>query len=166
MRLPETGSSGGWVRAGWSPLGSVWVYSDLAISRVDTRTNKLTQIIPLRGSKAGGDYNGGYLYGGFATFAGGKVWVMTPAGAYEIDPTTNTATRLPIRIKPFRDIDEPEIAAGAGSVWLRTSENHSRPRRRWVQEIDSHLSRPRAAPDSPTPRIPMPPQTHPSVHRW
>lgn len=120
---PGTGSSGD----GCGPLGvdygSVWVYSDTAVSRIDPRTNKLTRIIPLPGGKAGGDYLGGYLFGGFATFAGGKVWLTNPAGVYEIDPTTNTATRLPIRIKPFSLGNEPEITSGAGSVWFRTNDH-------------------------------------------
>lgn len=120
---PGTGSSGD----GCGPLGvgygSLWVYSDTAVSRIDTRTNKLTRIIPLPGGKAGGDYPGGYLFGGSATFAAGKVWVTNPAGVYEIDPTANTATPLPIRIKPFSAGDEAAITSGAGSVWFRTNDH-------------------------------------------
>jgi streptogramin lyase len=102
--------------------GSTWVAGDTAISRIDVQTNKVTQVIPLPGGKASGDYTGGYLYGGYGTVLNGKLWVTNPAGLYEVDPTTNTAILLPIRVKPLSQFGDLYVAAGAGSLWMRTSD--------------------------------------------
>ncbi len=103
--------------------GSVWVYSDNAVSRIDTRTNERTHVVPLPNAKPGGNFAGGYLFGGLGTAAGGNIWVTNGAGVYRIDPRTNTATLLSIKLKPFRDGDEPEIASGADSVWFHVNDH-------------------------------------------
>lgn len=100
--------------------GSLWVAGDYSVSRIDVQTNKVTQVIPLPGGKASGGYPGGYLYGGYGAFAAGKFWVTDPAGLYEIDPTSNTATLLPIHIQAFSQAGDIYVAAAYGSVWLRT----------------------------------------------
>jgi streptogramin lyase len=100
--------------------GSVWAASDTEVSRIDASTNKVVAIVPLPGAKASGEYAGGYLYGGFAAFAGGKAWLTNPAGVYELDPQTNTAKLLRVRIRPMSAVGDIMIAANAKGVWVRT----------------------------------------------
>ena len=101
--------------------GSLWVAGDTAVSRIDTNTNSVSAIIPLTGAKPSGNYPGGYLFGGYGVFAAGKVWVTNPAGLFEIDPTLNTAKLIPIHVRPLSSGGDIDIAAGNGSLWVRTS---------------------------------------------
>jgi hypothetical protein len=103
--------------------GSVWLYSDTAVSRVDPGTNHVTAVIPLPGGKISGGFPGGYSYGGYGVFAAGRFWVANPAGVYVINPATNAAAKLPLKIQPFSQAGDIYIAAGAGSIWVRTSGN-------------------------------------------
>jgi DNA-binding beta-propeller fold protein YncE len=102
--------------------GSLWVYGGRSVSRIDTATNKVTDVIPLPGAKRSSDVIGGYAFGGYAAFAYGKVWVTNPAGLFEIDPTTNVARLLPFRVTPSTRGAIVPVAAGRGSVWLLNSD--------------------------------------------
>lgn len=99
--------------------GTLWVAADTAVSRIDVQTNKVTQVIPLPGGKASGDVAGGYLYGGYGTFAAGKLWLSDAAGIYMVDPAAGTARRLPIHLSALSDFGDIYVVAGAGSVWAR-----------------------------------------------
>jgi streptogramin lyase len=102
--------------------GGLWVAADTAVSRIDVQTNKVTQVIPLPGGKGSGDYNGGFLYGGYGAVMNGKLWVSNPAGLFEIDPARKTATLQPVRVKPLSQFGDLYVAKGAGSLWMRTSD--------------------------------------------
>lgn len=103
--------------------GGLWVAADTAVSRIDVQTNKVTNVIPLPGARGSGSVNGGYLYGNYGAFLNGKLWVSNPVGLFEVDPATNTAKLLPIQIKPLSVGGDLQVAAGAGSLWLRTSDH-------------------------------------------
>jgi DNA-binding beta-propeller fold protein YncE len=118
---PGFDTSGDWKPMGFG-YGTLWVGSDSAVSRVDPDTNHVTAVIPLPAAKANGGYSGGYAYGATAAFAGGKAWVTNAAGIYVIDPQTNTAHLLPIRITPFTNVGDIVIVAAEGKLWVRTSD--------------------------------------------
>lgn len=109
--------------------GGLWVAADTALSRIDVQTNKVTSIIPLPGAKGSGSVNGGYLYGGFGAFLNGKLWVSNPAGLYKVDPRRGTATLLSVRVMPMSTGGDVQVAAGAGSLWMRTGDH-------WVARVD------------------------------
>ncbi|MGN6798135.1 MAG: hypothetical protein ACTHKS_08300 [Gaiellaceae bacterium] len=101
--------------------GGVWVCSDSAVSRIDVLTNKVTEVIPLPNSQISGDVPGGNLGGDYGVVFGGKLWVTNPAGLYEVDPATHTARLLPIKVTPMSEFGDLYVVAGAGSLWMRTS---------------------------------------------
>jgi streptogramin lyase len=115
----DTLKSGGPMGYGY---GSLWDVADTVASRIDVTTDKVTAVVPLPGSKASGDYNGGYLYGDYVAFAAGKVWITNAAGIYVIDPTANIARLLPIPLTPMSQGGDITITVAAGSVWVRTSD--------------------------------------------
>ena len=100
--------------------GSLWVSGDTAVSRIDVNTNKVTRVIPLAGAKPSGDVGGGNLGVDYAAAAGGEVWNANAAGLYEIDPRSNRATLIPIRLKPLAQFGDIPVVTGQGSIWLRT----------------------------------------------
>jgi streptogramin lyase len=99
------------------------VYTASAVSRVDPNRNRVTAVIPLRGSTIGTEHSGGYAEGGYAALTAGRLWVTNPAGLYEIDPSTNTARLHRLRIEPFSEFGDIFISAGNGDLWVRTSDN-------------------------------------------
>jgi hypothetical protein len=102
--------------------GSLWVSGDSSVSRIDVKTNKVSAVIPLPGAQPSGDKPGGYLYANFGVFAFGTFWTSNAAGMYAIDPATNRARQLGIKIKPLSQGGDVQVVAGAGSVWVRTSD--------------------------------------------
>jgi len=101
---------------------SLWLYSDAAVSRIDTDTNRVRAVIPLPASKPSGASAGGYCYGGLGAVANGKLWVSNCAGIYEIDPSTDTARLHRLRVGPFSAGGDIYVTAGNGSLWVRTSD--------------------------------------------
>lgn len=101
--------------------GSLWVSSDTSVSRIDVKTNKVSAVIPLSNAQPSGDKPNGYLYANYGTLAYGTFWDSNAAGLYAINPTTNAAKRLGVRIRPLSQAGDVPVVAGAGSVWLRTS---------------------------------------------
>ena len=103
--------------------GSLWIGSDgdKTVTRIDTATNTVTAVIPLAGAASGTSPGQGYAGGCEMAYAGGKAWYGNPAGIFEIDAATNTATLLPIRIGNLAKWGDIVMTAGAGSVWARTS---------------------------------------------
>lgn len=107
--------------------GSAWLASDASrtVTRISTVTNKVTAVIPLAGAKTQDEAfpnAGGYIDGAQMAFEGGKAWYGNPAGLFEIDPQTNNAKLIPLRMQPFTEWGDIPIVSGAGSVWLRTSD--------------------------------------------
>jgi streptogramin lyase len=103
--------------------GKLWVYTDSAVSSIDPQTNKVSAVIPLPGGKPSGDYADGYLYGGLGALADGKIWVTNAAGLYAVDPAAGTATLAPVKIHAMTDFGDLYVAAGNGSVWVRTGDS-------------------------------------------
>jgi hypothetical protein len=52
---------------------SLWLYSDTAVSRIDTDTNRVRAVILLPASKPSGASASGYCYGGLGAIANGKL---------------------------------------------------------------------------------------------
>ena len=103
--------------------GSVWVYSEAgALARVDPVENRVSAVVPLPGSRPGGTVGRGYLSGGPTAFAGGAVWVADPAGLFRVDPATNRARRVPVRVRPFTEYGLITLAVGDGRVWMRVGD--------------------------------------------
>lgn len=100
--------------------GSLWVSSDTSVSRIDVNTNRVRAVIPLPNAQPSGDKPGGYLYANFGTLAYGTFWDSNAAGMYAIDPGTNTARQIGMKIKPLSQVGDVPVVAGAGSVWVRT----------------------------------------------
>jgi hypothetical protein len=114
--------------------GSAWVGSNTTVARIATATNKVTKVIRLPKAIPGSTVTGGYSAGAHMAFGRRKVWVAVPGGVYAIDPSTNQAQRLSIPIRPFTQWGDIPIVAGAGSVWVRTSD-------RKVVRIDARSGR-------------------------
>jgi streptogramin lyase len=102
---------------------SVWIYSDAAISRISTDTNRVRAIIPLRGGKPSGESVDGYCYGGFGAVVAGRLWVSNCGGIFEVDPSTDTARLHRMRIGPFSQAGDVSLTAGHGSLWVRPSDD-------------------------------------------
>jgi streptogramin lyase len=102
---------------------SLWVYSDTAVSRIDTDTNRVRAVIPLRGAKPSTESATGYCYGGLGAVTDGRLWVSNCAGIYEIDPSTDTARLHRMRIGPLSEAGDVSVTEGSGSLWVRPSEN-------------------------------------------
>jgi streptogramin lyase len=105
--------------AGSACLGSLWTPNGTdGLQRTDLATNA-TQVIPLPG---GHDATGtGYFAANNVACAARKVWVPDGAGLYEVDPATDAATLLPIRIGPFSQQGDVSIVSAGDDVYLRTS---------------------------------------------
>lgn len=101
--------------------GSLWVSSDTSVTRINVKTNKVSAVIPLPNAQPSGDKPNGYLYANFGTLAYGTFWNSNAAGLYAINPTTNAATRLGVKIRPLSQAGDVPVVAGARSVWVRTS---------------------------------------------
>jgi streptogramin lyase len=109
-------------------VGALWLSnSNDVVARVDPATNTVAAVIPLPGGKATTD---GYFSTGRIAFAAGKVWVPAPDGLYQIDPATNTATRLPIALHGFSQLGDVNAIASGNHVFVRTSDTS-------VAEIDA-----------------------------
>ncbi|MDX6440887.1 MAG: hypothetical protein QOE43_616 [Gaiellaceae bacterium] len=104
--------------------GSIWVYSpDDAVIRISVATNRATAVIPLPGAKRANAITHGYLMGGPAAIVGGYVWVVSPAGLYRIDPQSNAAELLSLRVTPFSQWGLPSVSSGPrGTLFVRTSD--------------------------------------------
>jgi streptogramin lyase len=102
---------------------SIWVSADTGVSRIDTATNKVTDVIPLAGGKVSGEVPGGLLGGDYGVFANGKFWDTNAAGIYEIDAATNAVTHLGVVLHPLSVFGDVPIAAADGGVWVRTSDS-------------------------------------------
>jgi streptogramin lyase len=116
-------AGGGGAYLGTAGAGSVWAsdQGSKTVIRIDTATNKVVAVIPLPGAAANAAPNQGYAGGGPMIFAGGKIWAGNPAGIFEINPATNIATLLKIRIGNFQYWGDIPLAVGNGDVWVRTS---------------------------------------------
>jgi virginiamycin B lyase len=119
--FPGGGSGNGCV--GVAGAGGMWLGSDVnkTVTRIDAATNKIVALIPLPGAATQPSPAQGYASGCEMALAGGKVWYGNPAGIYEIDPATNTATLLRIKIGNLDKWGDIVFATGLGSVWVRTS---------------------------------------------
>jgi hypothetical protein len=117
------GVGGGMELLGTAGAGSVWLGSQTTktVLRISAAKNKVTAVIPLPGAATTPTPAQGYAEGGPMAFAGGKIWFGNPAGIYEVDPSTNTARRLPIKIGALDLWGDITFATGLGSVWVRTS---------------------------------------------
>jgi YVTN family beta-propeller protein len=116
-------AGGGGAYLGAAGAGSVWAtdQGSKTVLRINTATNKVVAVIPLPGAAANAAPSQGYAAGGPMTFAGGKIWAGNPAGIFEINPATNTATLLKIKIGNFQYWGDIPLATGNGDVWVRTS---------------------------------------------
>jgi hypothetical protein len=103
--------------------GAVWIVDQTAKSvvRIDAATNKAVAVIPLPGAATRHSSTQGYATGNSMAFAGGKVWCGNPAGVYEIDPATNRATLLPIKIGNLGVWGVIGITGWHNRVFVRTS---------------------------------------------
>lgn len=117
------GAGGGQESLGVAGAGSIWLGSQTTktIVRISAASNKVTNVTALTGGEASATSAQGYAGGGPMAFAGGKVWYGNPAGVFEVDPTTNIATLLPISIGSLDGWGDITFATGRGSVWVRTS---------------------------------------------
>jgi streptogramin lyase len=110
--------------------GALWVNADTAEVRVDVATNRVLGVIQLPGSVSDSTASNGYFSAVDAACAGGKAWVPNLAGLYSIDEKTNTATRLPVAIKPNSGMGDPGLTASGTQVFVRTSD-------RTVTQVDA-----------------------------
>jgi DNA-binding beta-propeller fold protein YncE len=99
-------------------FGSLWVYSDVAVARISTATNQVTNVIALPGARP----SGAGLDGGGATFADGATWFANPAGVFRVDPKSNTARLVDVRFTPFSEYWLMSIDSAGTSVWTRTGD--------------------------------------------
>src|SRR5262249_59312446 len=90
--------------------------------RIDAATNTVAAVIPLRKSVSDSTVTGGYFSAVAAACSAGKAWVPNLAGLYSINEGTNTATRLPIAIKPNSRLGDPGLTAYGGRVFVPTSD--------------------------------------------
>lgn len=111
--------------------GSMWIEADDAVTRIDLQTNKVKAVIPLPGWKGSGDVPGGFLYANYIVYANGKIWDSNAAGLYVIDPATDHARRIAVELHPFSQFGDAVVAAGRGSIWIRTGDAS-------VARIDPH----------------------------
>jgi DNA-binding beta-propeller fold protein YncE len=112
--------------------GAVWIVDQSAKSvvRIDAATNKAVAVIPLPGAASTHSSTQGHATGNAMAFAGGRLWCGNPAGVYEIDPATNRATKLPIRIGNLGAWGVIGITGWHNRLFVRTSGNT-------VAEIDA-----------------------------
>jgi streptogramin lyase len=117
------GAGGGQESLGAAGAGSIWLGSQTTktVLRISAASNKVTDVITLPGGAASPTSAQGYAGGGPMAFAGGKIWYGNPAGVFEVDPASNTATLLPISIGALDGWGDIAFATGLGSVWVRTS---------------------------------------------
>jgi streptogramin lyase len=123
---------GGTLEIGGVGHGSVWLASDSAksVTRISTATNKVTDVITLTGAKTedeafpqAAEQDNGYINGASVAFTPGRAWYANPAGLFEIDAHTNRARRISFGMRPFTNWGDDTVVSGAGSVWLRTTNN-------------------------------------------
>jgi streptogramin lyase len=116
--------------------GAVWIVDQTAKSviRIDAATNKAVDVILLPGAASRHSSTQGYATGNAMAFAGGKLWCGNPAGVYEIDPATNRATLLPIKIGTLGAWGVIGVTGWHNRVFVRTSGNT-------VTEIDARSDR-------------------------
>jgi outer membrane protein assembly factor BamB len=120
IQLPITPDENG-QHPGTYGLGALWLTnSSDAVVRVDPATNRVARVIPLPGGQA--TPAAGYFDTGRIAFAAGKVWVPNAGGLYEIDPTTNKATRLSIALHGFSELGDVEAVGSGDHVFVRTSD--------------------------------------------
>jgi hypothetical protein len=118
---------GGTLVLGGVGYGSAWLDSDAdkTVTRISTATNRVTAVIPLPGAKtqdeAFGSSASGYINGAGMAFADGKAWLGNPAGLFEIHARTNHARLIRLGMRPFAEWGDIPVAAGAGSIWIRTT---------------------------------------------
>jgi streptogramin lyase len=121
---------GGSLGIGGVGHGSVWLVSDSAksVTRISTATNKVTDVITLRGAKTedeafpqAAEQDTGYINGASVAFTPGRAWYANPAGLFEINAHNNRATLISLPMRPFTDWGDDTVVSGAGSVWLRTT---------------------------------------------
>jgi hypothetical protein len=118
---------GGSLVLGGVGYGSAWLDSDAdkTVTRISTATNRVTAVIPLAGAKtqdeAFGSAASGYINGAGMAFADGKAWLGDAAGLFEIDARTNHARLIRLGMRPFAEWGDIPVAAGAGSIWIRTT---------------------------------------------
>jgi streptogramin lyase len=125
-RIPtgvDDGAGGGQESLGTTGAGAVWLGDQAAkvAVRIDAARNRVAAVIPLRGALAQARPEQGYAGAGPMAFAGGDVWYGNPAGVFRIDPHTNAAKRLPVKIGALDAWGDIDVVAGAGSVWVRSS---------------------------------------------
>ncbi len=113
------------VTAGTSGGGSLWLGDqvDNTVIRVSLAANRTTAVIPLPGAVTTGKPDQGFASGGQMLYAFGKVWTGNPAGVYVVDPSTNKATRLDVRIGNLWAWGDIIFSAGDGSVWVRNTDS-------------------------------------------
>lgn len=125
-RIPTNlneGVGGGQESLGTAGADSIWLGSQTTktVLRISAATNKVTSVIALPGAAASATPDQGYAGGAQMAYAAGKVFYGNPAGVFEIDPSTNTARLLAIKIGALDYWGDITFATGLGSVWVRTS---------------------------------------------
>jgi streptogramin lyase len=119
---------GGTLGIGGVGYGSAWLTSDAdkAVTRISTATNTVTAVIPLAGAQtlneAFPNSGSGYIDGSQLAFAAGKAWYANPAGLFAIDATSNHVRLIRLHMQPFSQWGDTPVVAGAGSVWVRTTD--------------------------------------------
>jgi streptogramin lyase len=113
------------VTVGATGGGSVWVGDqvDNTVIRASMATNTVTAVIPLPGAVTTGKPDQGHASGGQMLYAFGKLWAGNPAGVYVIDPSTNRATRLDVKIGNLWAWGDIIFSAGDGTVWVRNTDS-------------------------------------------
>jgi streptogramin lyase len=105
--------------------GSVWL-ADAdggVVTRVDAKSLQVVAAIALPGyGTNGAQPGGGNLSGGYFAFEAGYAWVTGPHELFRIDPGTNRATSYDIGIEALSEWGDVCIAAGRGTVWVRTTD--------------------------------------------
>jgi streptogramin lyase len=115
----------GQVSVGATGGGSLWLgdQADKTVIRVSMATNTVTAVIPLPGAVIAAKPGQGNATGGPMLYAFGKVWAGNPAGVYVIDPSTNKATKLDVKIGNLWAWGDIVFSAGDGSVWVRNTDS-------------------------------------------
>jgi hypothetical protein len=115
----------GQVTAGATGAGSIWLgdKEDKTVLRVSMATNTVTAVVPLPGAAIAARPGQGHATGGPTLYAFGKLWMGNPAGVYVIDPSTNKATKLDVKIGNLWGWGDIIFSAGDGSIWVRNTDS-------------------------------------------